>query len=271
MNMAGLSLMQRTRGCAQVTLRQRDGVARLERLYQSGSAKAMLPNVHRATPEIVFLNTSGGLTGGDRLRFELTLGDGVRAMATTQTAERAYASAGGVANVDVALSVGAGGRLDWLPQETILFDRSALHRRTVVEMAADASVLLVEMLVLGRAAMGERVGVLDLTDWREVRRGGIPVLVEPLRLTGASLQGQAGLLGSARAVASVALISPGAEAMLVPVRAALVDPAVDAGASAWGGKCVVRLLATEALPLRQALVKVLQVMRGGPLPRVWQI
>ena len=36
-----------------------------------------------AVPEIVFLNTSGGLTGGDRLSYRVDLGDGCRAVATT--------------------------------------------------------------------------------------------------------------------------------------------------------------------------------------------
>ncbi|HEX9858209.1 MAG TPA: urease accessory protein UreD, partial [Paracoccaceae bacterium] len=87
--------MQRSRGRATVGLRLQDGRTVLQELHQSGSAKALLPRVHQADPEVVFLNTAGGLTGGDRLEYGLRLGPGCRATATTQTAERAYANAGG--------------------------------------------------------------------------------------------------------------------------------------------------------------------------------
>ncbi|MCU0912614.1 MAG: urease accessory protein UreD, partial [Rhodobacteraceae bacterium] len=85
--------LQRARGTACVVL----GPGGLERLAQAGSAKAMLPRVHGSAPEVVFLNTAGGLTGGDRMAFGLALGAGAGAVGTTQTAERVYRSCGGAA------------------------------------------------------------------------------------------------------------------------------------------------------------------------------
>jgi len=84
---------ERSHGAAHVRLRAGPDGARLEGLEQAGSAKAF---IHRAAsgPEVVFLNTSGGLTGGDRLSYRLDLAAGCRATATTQTAERAYRSTG---------------------------------------------------------------------------------------------------------------------------------------------------------------------------------
>ena len=262
-------ILERTRGRAAVAL---GPGGRLVGLHQSGSAKAFLPRVHGAPPEVVFLNTAGGLTGGDRLSYALRLAPGAVAVATTQTAERAYASSGGRAEGTVDLTLGAGARLDWLPQETILFDRSALSRRLVADLAGDARLVLAETVVLGRAAMGERLAEVWLHDWREVRRDGVPVFVEPLRLTGATLCRGAACLGGARAVATVALIAPGAEDMLGPLRAVLAEVhGVEAAASAWGGKCVLRMLAADAQPLKRALASVLTRLRGAPLPRVWQM
>lgn len=250
----------------------RDGSTRLDRLHQSGSAKAMLPNVHGSCTEVVFLNTSGGLTGGDGLAYGLSVGPGASAIATTQTAERAYFSNSGAARVEVRLHLGAGASLDWLPQETILFDHCNLTRRTAVDMAADASLLMLEMLVLGRAAMGEQVRRLDLFDRREILRGGRTVLVDPVRLTSDSLNGQAALLGPYRAIANLVLVSPDAEIMLEPVRTKLAElSSIEAGASAWDGKLVVRILAGHGYPLRQAVVAVLASLRRNAVPRVWQI
>ncbi|MFC7703358.1 urease accessory protein UreD [Plastorhodobacter daqingensis] len=265
--------IQRSTGSAQAMFRRDAGRLRIARFAQSGSAKVMMPRSHGPVPEIVFLNTSGGLTGGDRLDWSLDLGAGVDLVATTQTAERAYASSGGRAEVRVTLGLGDDARLDWLPQETILFDASALGRRTLADLGAGARFLFCEMVVLGRAAMGEHLRQVALSDWREIRREGRPVLVEPLRLTDASLSGSAAMLGAHRAVATIALVAPGAELMLEQVRAALpADGPVEAAASAWNGKCVVRLLAADALPLKRAVAAVLHLLRGGrPLPRVWQI
>lgn len=262
-----LSSLQRTRGRAFVSLAAGE---RLTGLSQEGSAKVFLPRIHGPRPEAVFLNTSGGLTGGDRLDYAVTLEAGARAVATTQTAERAYASAGGEAVLDVRLQAAAGAELDWLPQETILFDRSSLRRRTSADLAGDARLVICESVVLGRAAMGETLTDFALTDWREIRRDGAPVLVEPLRLNAETLAGGPALIGGARAVATLALVAQGAEDAVDALRAALPED-IEAAASGWDGKCVVRMRAADLMPLKRAMAAVLNVMRGRALPRVWQI
>ncbi len=264
---------QRVRGRAEVALVAGPRAARLTRLFQQGSAKALLPRVHTDRPEVVFLNTAGGLTGGDDLHLSLSLGDGVRAVATTQTAERAYASLGAPARMTVHLQAGAGAVLHWLPQETILFDRAALHRRTEIDLAGDADLVMAETLVLGRAAMGETVRHLDCRDLRAVRRDGRAVLVDPFRLTSDALARRVGpaMLGDAVALAVLARVAPGAEDTLGPVRAALADlsPGVRGAASGWDGRVVVRLLAADAFALRRVVARLLRVMTGRALPRVW--
>lgn len=269
-NAAPPTRLQRATGRAAVAFEARAGATYLTHLHQSGSAKAFLPRVHGPVPEVVFLNTAGGLTGGDRLSFSLTLGAGARAVATTQTAERAYASSGGRAVMAVSLSLDQGARLDWLPQETILFDRSTLARRTVVDLGPDARFLMAETVVLGRLAMGEVLRDIVFSDWREVRLAGRPVLVEPLRMTAATLLAGPAALNGARAIATVVLVGPGAEDTLVAVRECLPE-GVEAAASAWLGKLVVRLLGPDPLAVKRAVARVLNVIRGAALPRVWQI
>ncbi|MEM9709836.1 MAG: urease accessory protein UreD [Pseudomonadota bacterium] len=258
--------LQRSRGDAAIAL---DADGSILRLRQAGAAKAMLPRTHGEMPEAVFLNTSGGLTGGDRLSYAVDLAPGGRALATTQTAERAYASVDGPAEMAVRISVGAGARLDWLPQETILFDGSALHRQTEIDLGAGASCLFCEMLTLGRGAMGERLTRLDLFDRRVVTRDGVPVFVDPLRLTGFDLyhRGPAGLDG-ALALATIALVEEGAEDRLDRLRRILPP---EAAASAWDGKLVIRAMADDPHRLRLALASILVHLRGGPMPRVWQV
>jgi urease accessory protein len=275
--------MQRARGRAAVALSVSAGRTRLQGLRQEGCAKAFLPRVS-GVPEVVFLNTAGGLTGGDRLDYALRLAPGGAATATTQTAERAYAAPDGAAPADlgVTIEVGAGATLDWLPQETILFDRAALRRTTEIALAGDASLLTCEALVLGRAAMGEEVARLDLSDLRRISRDGRPVMVEPVRIGEAVLAGRAapaGLAG-ARALATVALVAPGAEDAAGPLRDLPWPEGVRAAVSGWDGRCLLRLMAGDGWPLRLALAAALRHLRGqggrrgrsdGALPRVWQI
>ena len=259
-----IQTLQRAHGMALVTL---GPDARLQRLRCEGSAKAILPG-GAAVPEVVFLNTSGGLTSGDALRYGLDL-QGQRAVATTQTAERAYRAEGPPARMEVQLSVGPGGWLDWLPQETILFDRAALDRRTVIDLAPGAGCLALEAVVLGRAAMGETVSDLRFRDWREIRSNGAPLWIDPLALDAGSLRGGPACLGAARAFASIVMTG---EMPLAPLRAVLDEPGVEAAASAFAGRCVVRMRAADGWPLRRQIIRALHVLRQGrPLPRVWQV
>lgn len=261
--------MQRSQGEAAVAF----AGARLTRLRQQGSAKALLPNV-RGTPEIVFLNTSGGLTSGDRLSYAIDLEAGARAVATTQAAERAYRADQGPAQVAVTHRVGSGGWLDWLPQETILFDQADLARETRIELAPDAGCLLLEAVVLGRAAMGETVEKLQFSDVRRIECAGKPVFLEPFLLNSNLLaKGPRGaLLGPARAFATLVLCAPGAEDAVEAARAVLTEPDVEAAASGFDGKCVVRMLAADGWPLRRQILKLMEALRrGAPPPRVWQL
>lgn len=261
--------MERSFGLAEVALGHRLGRLRIERLYQSGSAKAILPHAGDI-PEVVFLNTSGGLAGGDRLSWSLSLAEGMRAIATSQTAERAYRSLAGVAEVSVDLSVGAGGWLDWLPQETILYDGSALKRRSTIRLGKGAGCLTLEALVLGREAMGENLAEVDLTDWRQIEREGRPVLIDPLRLTSPALSSGPAGLGGARAFASLAMVEQGAEDALGPLRAVLDEPGVEAGASGVDGKLTCRMRAMGGWPMRRQIIRALSVLRRRELPRNWQ-
>lgn len=260
---------QRSHGTAHVGLLAGPSGARLDRLYQAGSAKAFL-HAGPSGPEVVFLNTSGGLAGGDRLDYRLDLAAGCRATATTQTAERAYRSTGPVARVSVTHRLGAGAHLDWLPQETILFDQSALQRETVIELAADASCLMLETIILGRAAMGETLAGVNLRDTRCITRSDRPEVIEPLHLTTSALGAGPGILDGARAFATLALVARGAADALDAVRACLGEPGVSGGASGFDGKLIIRLMAREDWPLRRQILRLLSVLRPGPLPRVWQ-
>lgn len=264
--------LERAFGQAHVGFGQRHGRTALQDLAQSGSARAMLPRTNGPVPEVVFLNTSGGLTSGDRLQFRLSLGDQTRVTATTQTAERAYRCTGGAAHLGVSAKVGQGGHLDWLPQETILFEDSHLIRDTHIALAEGATCLMSELIVLGRRAMGERPKRAHLTDRRMVTLAGQPLWAETLRLDAGGLAdaGSPAVLGGNVAFAVVALLGQGVDDAAVALNTA-AENGVETAVSAWNGRCLFRAMATDLWPLKQTLARVIAQLSGQPLPRVWQM
>lgn len=268
--------MQRSHGRAMVRFGQRAGRMHLIDLAQSGSGKAMLPRVFgpmfNLVPEAVFMNTSGGLTGGDSLEYRIVLDTGARLTATTQTAERAYATNGDCARVAVKADVGAGGHLDWLPQETILFERAHITRKTEINLAEGASALLVESLVLGRHAMGEVPRHARLTDHRMIRRQGRPFWAETLRIDKVVLASAASpaILGGAKALAVIAFVAQNAEDAASALRALPVQGGADMAVSGWNGRCLIRITASDGWPLRAQIIRITTTLRAAPMPRVWQ-
>lgn len=264
--------LQRAEGVGHIAVAAEDGRTRLKRLFQDGCAKIRLPrDSHARGLEAVLINTAGGLTGGDRLSWRAEAGPDAELTLTTQACERIYRAASDQAELRTDLEVGAGARLDWLPQETILFDGGAVRRHLEVDLAPGATFLAAEAVVLGRIASGETVRAGCLQDRWRVRRDGALIFADDLRLSGlmAELTGRPAVLAGARAFASVLMIDEDLPALLPAVRRILGD---HGGASVFDGKLFCRAVAADGLALRRLLIPLLTLLRGGrPLPRVWRL
>ncbi|TIO87339.1 MAG: urease accessory protein UreD, partial [Mesorhizobium sp.] len=251
------------------------GRTRLQRLYQDGSAKIRMPAVQGDPLEAVLINTAGGLTGGDRLGWEIEVGEGASASITTQACEKIYRAASDRAETKVSLTVGAGGSIAWLPQETIVFNRAVFARALHVELAVGAEALLLEATLFGRLAMGERTVLGNFHDRWRVRQGGRLIHAEDFRIgpdIAAGLQRQA-VTGGALASATMLLVSPRAETLLEPARAIIGD---QGGASFWSvgqsGKLLARLTAGDGYQLRKRLVPLVELLNGrAGLPKLWSL
>jgi urease accessory protein len=197
------------------------GQSRRARVHEAGSLRVRFPNpADAAQLEAVIVNTAGGMAGGDHFDIEVEIGAGARLCLTSAAAEKVYRSLGPDTQVGVKLTVGSGTALAWLPQETILFDRSRLRRTIDLDLAKDASVLLAEGIVFGRSAMGETVARGHLFDRWRVRVGGELVFAETTRLDGEIAQrlSEAAVAAGGAAVASV-LKLPGDEDAAAAIRA----------------------------------------------------
>lgn len=277
---AEIAAQPRAVGRARVASKRRaDGRVALDQLHQSGALKLLFPQ-GRPPLEAVMVNTAGGITGGDSLAVEAQAGAGSQLTLTTQAAERAYrAQPGQTGRMQSRLEVAAGARLNWLPQETILFQDSDYARTLRADLAEDARLLLVEPLVLGRAAMGEQLTSARFSDRIEIVRAGRRIYHDAIRLSGnvaaqMARPGIAGVLDApCGALATVIFAAPEAEAARDWIRAALPD-----GGAALGGVSLLapdllhlRLLATDSFVLRQSLLPLLDRLPEGGLPRCWRL
>jgi urease accessory protein len=262
-------LANRATGHIGLTVVAADGVTRRKEVHEHGSLRARFPNTHDGALEAVIVNTGGGMTGGDRFTVDMTVGEGASLIAGTTAAEKIYRSTGPAAEMNVTLKVAAGGRLAWLPQETILFDRAKLSRRIDIDLDSDASLIMVEAVVFGRAAMGEALTEGAFVDRWRVRRGGALVYADTARLDGAIADelGRRAVAGGAIAMATV-LAAPGGADELERVRALGDTFSGEAGISAWNGLAVARLIARDGASLRHDIIALLAAL-GTSVPRLW--
>lgn len=270
---------QRARGAGRLSVKLSDGASRIDRLFQEGSARILLPRVVPGHPlEAVLINTAGGLTGGDRMDWELQAGAGTAMTVTTQACEKTYKASDEVpAEVSTRLIVGEDASLAWLPQETILFDRAALVRRFEVDMAATSRLLMVEPVVFGRLAMGELVTSGQFRDRWRIRADGRLIHAEDFCIgpdIAATLAHRA-VAGGGRAMATVLLIAPDAADRLDAVRR-ILGPA--GGVSAFAprhagtGKILARIIADDSYSLRKTLVPLIRLLNEqAGLPKIWSL
>ncbi|MBS0524103.1 MAG: urease accessory protein UreD [Proteobacteria bacterium] len=264
--------LQRASGQSRVVFARRDGLTRLADLYQRDPCRVLFPDAEPGEPtQAVLVTTSGGVTDGDSLTLAVEVGPGAEAVAATQAAEKIYRAARSTEHcaMDVAVTVGESATLDWLPQETIVFQGARLKRRTVADVAAGGSLLACEMVVLGRAASGERFTSGLLLDSWSVRRAGKLAWTDTLRVEGETPNGAG--FGEANALATVIGVWDEPQPRFEKARTLLeAADRVRAGATLVNGIVVARLLG-EATAVRAATTHFLGDFRGCRLPRVWHV
>ncbi|PAY09780.1 urease accessory protein ureD [Bradyrhizobium sp. UFLA03-84] len=260
----------RAQGAVRFAVHRKDGATRRGDLHESGSLRVRFPSPEDDGLSAMFVNTAGGVAGGDRFDIAIAAGEGARLTLTTAAAEKVYRAPGAAARLDIALKVADGAHLSWLPQETILFDRARIVRSFDIDLAEGASLLLCEIVVFGRAAMGETMRHGEFVDRWRMRRGGRLVFAETVRL-----DGEIGEKLARRAIAGggcaigTALIVPGDEALVERIREASDSLGGEVGISAWNGFAMARFCAQDAARLRADMMAVLGRASMVPLPRLW--
>jgi urease accessory protein len=270
--------LERGNGVAEVGFAARGGRTVLAHLFQRTPCRVLFPRVEADDPVLaVLLTTSGGLAGGDRVRLAGSVAEGAVATLTTQAAEKIYRSLGPETRVDLSLDVADGAWLEYLPQETILFDGARLVRRSRAAVAPGGRLLAADLVIFGRSAHGEALTRGLWHDGWQVQVGGRLAWADALRLDGdiaTRLAAAAGFHGAA-ALGTALYAGDDAPPLLETARGLAAAAAGRAGATLVGGVLLARFLAPEAAVVRGDLMRYLAGLRhaaaGLPvrLSRLW--
>ncbi|MCK9604838.1 MAG: urease accessory protein UreD [Methylomonas sp.] len=142
---------------------------------------------------VYLLHPPGGVVAGDRLHFDISVDNAGQALITTPAAGKFYRSGGGRAQQTVQLRVAENASLEWLPQESIVYEGASLHTGMEIELADGAGFIGWEVLALGRPAAGEGFDAGQaVLNWR-IKRGGRLFYLEKQRLDTAAFKSRWGL------------------------------------------------------------------------------
>jgi urease accessory protein len=225
----------------------------------------------------VILHPPGGIAAGDSLSIETTASAGAHALLTTPGATKWYRSAGPTAGQDVTLSIGAGGSLEWLPQENIAFDRAQVRMRHLVHLAEDAQYIGWDITRLGRTASGERFAAGEFRSRTEILRAGRRLWGDYARIEGgaAFLQSPAGLAGYPVMGTLLAAGTNFERGLLDACRAVEAAGAAHYGVTVLSGVMAARYLGDSTETARGYFVAIWRLLRPvligreACLPRIW--
>jgi urease accessory protein len=229
------------------------------------------------TCHVYILHPPGGVVAGDVLNLEAELDPGAQAVLTTPAANKFYRSNAATAYQTQILRAAVGAALEWLPQETIVFEGAQAQTLTKIELQDHARFIGWEILCLGRPAAGEAFTRGAYRQGLEVWRDGTPLYLEHGRFQGGSelLQSPWGLRGLP---VTATLVCVARDTGLAAAVGSLgIDPAEDAlfGVSQLQEVLVCRFLGTSVQQARQSLTRVWSTLRsrllGKPpcIPRIW--
>jgi len=183
--------------------------ARLDLTFERDSARTVLASrkhvgplrVQKALypegPEVcqaIIVHPPGGIVGGDSLSIGIDVGAFAHAQITTPGAAKWYRSSGPRARAVTTLRIQEGALLEWLPQETMLFDGARASVALSVELARESRFISWDITCLGRTASGERYTSGDFRQSTEISRYGKLVFCERAAIDGGSRLLQSGAI-----------------------------------------------------------------------------
>jgi urease accessory protein len=224
------------------------------------------------TAHVYLLHPPGGVVGGDQLRIQAVSEAGSEVLLTTPAAGKFYRSEGALARQEITLEVAAGAALEWLPQETLMFDGARLDSRLTIAVEEGARFIGWDLIGFGRPASGDYFNSGAGQFRVAVRQSGRPLLLENFPADAEFLQASWGLRGGN--VMATLLATPFDKSRLSEVHALLQDD-LGFGATLLDELLVVRAMGFSLLAVRERFEALWTLIRPQVIgqkacpPRIW--
>ncbi|MEC4984409.1 MAG: urease accessory protein UreD [Oscillatoria sp. PMC 1068.18] len=229
----------------------------------------------------VVLHTAGGIVGGDQLTQNIHLHANSQSLITTAAASKIYRSNGEQARQRIQIKIEPGAILEWLPQETIVFNQANYHQDLRVELAPEACWLGWEIVRFGRTARNEKFVQGEWRNYTEVWQNGQPLWIDRQWLPGseATFHHPHGLAGKPIVGTLIWLGKPVTEEIVTKVRN-IWNPETtsDAGVTTTQGEGLLcRYRGSAIAEVRNWFKEVWHLLRLYHLerppikPRIWQL
>ncbi len=263
----------------QLSLQKKHDRTVLDKLRHEGPLRiqrAFYPEAE--TCHLYILHPPGGVVGGDSLNIDVSCKKNTSTLITTPAANKFYQSNGHTAFQNQNIVVKENATMEWLPQDTILFNTSKVHSNTKIELSNDSKFLGWEIVSFGRPACKEEFTQGLFKQNYELWIGDDPILIDRVSIQNRSevfnglwgLQGQP-VMGLMTVVNSDVEKLQQAKFLIQK----MIDDVRSLSVTVMGNVLVCRCLDTNSMTIRDKFIDIWKTIRQITLdkkpcePRIW--
>ncbi|MCZ8026095.1 MAG: urease accessory protein UreD [Microcystis sp. LE19-10.1B] len=264
-------------GNLELIYKQKNLATQINHVYATAPLKVQRPFYPEGKNlcHTVILHTAGGIVGGDVLQQKIHLQAATNALITTASAGKVYQSNGQIAQQLIEIKIDDNAGLEWLPQETIIFNGAAFRQHLRVDLGENSSWLGWEITRFGRSARGEKFLAGEWHSNWEIWRSGQPLWLDRSCLLGGKMiEGFSGLNDSALIGTLVYIGQPVGRNLIEKVRDFSLEG--ERGVTnTLGDGLLCRYRGNSSGEVRQWFQQVWQILRRemsdreAIIPRVW--
>ena len=262
--------LEKSRGRLEIKIQDQN----LQKLFQQGSSKALMPDFHENLKQLMLINTAGGITSGDEYDYKFEI-DSSKLCISTQAAEKIYSGFGNPANLEINFNLLNNSSLFWLPKELILFNNCNLKRKINFNLSKDSNLLLCENIIFGRTPMKEEFEKGYFSDFWNITIDKKLIHTEAMNtgLFEKKYLNSFSTLNNNSAVATIIIVGNKFLNNLNNLSKTLTNNLnTTSNYSNWDNKLIVRLLSKDSYNLIFAIDKILSYFfEGSKIPKVWNV
>jgi len=262
--------LEKSKGRLEIKIKDQN----LQKLYQQGSLKALMPDFHEKLKQLMLINTAGGITSGDEYNYDIEIEKSDLCI-STQAAEKIYSGFGNPANLEINLNLLNNSSLFWLPKELILFNNCNLKRKLNINLSKDSNLLLCENIIFGRTSMKEVFEKGYFSDFWNININNKLIHSEAINTNFFEKKylNSFSTLNNNSAIATIIIVGKKFLNNVNNLSETLTNNEnTTSNYSHWDNKLIVRFLSKDSYNLKFAIDKILSYFsEGSKIPRIWNI